>query len=58
MWIGILAGWIVGSAALYTYLVRTAKEPKQEECMECHRTDCADCPYMSEQTETQLKRAA
>ncbi len=57
MWIGIIAGWVLGSVTFYTLLVRSAAEPERKECMECHLLDCAECPYVANSQE-QLKRAA
>jgi hypothetical protein len=59
MWIGLVAGWILGSAVLYTYLVATAGEPRNPECMDCRLSDCAGCPYLAERPEElEIKRAA
>ena len=44
MWIGLLVGWILGSATFYGYLLAKAREPKHEECMDCHLSDCSECP--------------
>ncbi|MCE5323106.1 hypothetical protein LLG46_07300 [bacterium] len=57
MWIAVLSGWIIGSVALYVYLVSTAKEPENEECFDCSLTDCSQCPHKAQSNE-QLKRAA
>ena len=59
MWLGLIAGWLLGSATLYAYLVSTAKEPRREECMECHLTDCSECPFVRESVDqNQFRRAA
>ncbi len=59
MWIGLLAAWVLGSIALYVYLVRTAREPVNQECMDCNALDCAECPLLAEQEEAPpLRRAA
>ena len=59
MWICLLAGWVIGSAALYAYLIKTAREPRNEECMDCERLDCAECPLVARrEDETALRRAA
>lgn len=57
MWIAVISGWIIGSAALYVYLISTAKEPEREECFDCSLADCSQCPYKV-QSQEQLKRAA
>jgi len=57
MWIGLVAGWILGSAALYAYLIASAREPHNPECIDCRLLDCTDCPYLAEQKEAS-KRAA
>jgi hypothetical protein len=57
MWIGLVAGWIIGSAALYAYLIASAREPQNPECMDCRLLDCSDCTYLEEQRKT-YKRAA
>ena len=57
MWIAaVLAIWLLGSVSLYCYLVATAKEPVHGECVECHKTECTDCPHLA--SEQQIKRAA
>jgi len=57
MWIAaMLIAWIVGSVSLYYYLVATAKEPTHGECVECRRSECTDCPYLT--SEQQVRRAA
>ena len=59
MWMGLFAGWLLGSATLYAYMIATAREPKEDECMDCRLCDCAGCPYLDASKEvTQLKRAA
>jgi len=59
MWLGIIAGWILGSAAFYAYLVATAKEPRHTECMDCRLSDCAECPLLADTQDTAaLRRAA
>ncbi|MEN6356364.1 MAG: hypothetical protein ABFD83_04685 [Armatimonadota bacterium] len=57
MWIAILSGWIIGSVALYVYLISTAKEPEREECFDCSLTECSQCPHKAQSID-QLKRAA
>ncbi|MHB9036806.1 MAG: hypothetical protein ACYC64_09070 [Armatimonadota bacterium] len=57
MWIAVIAGWIIGSAALYTYLISTAKEPKRPECFDCSLSECSQCPHGVEAQEP-LRRAA
>lgn len=57
MWIaGILTIWVVGAVSLYCYLVATAKEPVDGECVECRRKECANCPHLA--TEQQIRRSA
>lgn len=58
MWIAFAAGWILGSVSLYAYMVITAKEPKNNECMDCHVTDCSQCAYMHDTQAPLLRRAA
>jgi len=59
MWIGLLVGWILGSATFYAYLVATAREPKHEECMDCQLADCSECPVVARSAEgAPAKRAA
>jgi hypothetical protein len=59
MWIALIAGWVVGSAVLYVYLVKSAREPRHGECMDCNLLDCAECPLTSEQqAEQPMRRAA
>jgi hypothetical protein len=59
MWMGLIAGWILGSTMLYAYLIATAKEPRRPECMDCRLSDCADCPYLVEWREDlDVRRAA
>ena len=58
MWIAFVAGWVLGSASLYLCLVVTAKEPKNDECMECDLPGCRKCPYLSETEHTAQKQAA
>ena len=59
MWIGLIAGWILGSVTLYIYMVVTAQEPIRPECLDCELTDCAGCPYALDTTEAaSMKRAA
>jgi hypothetical protein len=43
MLLAFIAGWVLGSASLYSYLVVTAKEPPHPECMDCDLSDCANC---------------
>jgi len=57
MVLGLVAGWILGAAALYSYLVITAREPRQPECMDCRLTDCLECPLVNEGIEP-LRKAA
>jgi len=51
MWLGLIAGWILGSALLYSYLIATAGEPQRPECMDCRRPDCAGCRILSESSD-------
>ncbi len=46
MWMAFAAGWILGSASLYLYLIVTAREPQNDECVECHLPECRECPYL------------
>ena len=57
MWIAVISGWIIGSVALYVYLISTAKEPERDECFDCMLTECSQCPYKA-QSQDGLKRAA
>lgn len=57
MWLYVISGWVIGTAALYAFLIFTAKEPERSECFDCSLTDCAECPYKVKSQE-QLKRAA
>ncbi len=58
MWIAFAIGWLLGSIGLYIYLVKTAREPQRGECMECHRSECTDCPHLVGTQQEELKRAA
>ncbi len=58
MWIGLIAGWILGSVGLYAYMIATAREPRRPECMDCRQTDCADCPIGIESPEENVIRRA
>lgn len=58
MWIAFAVGWILGSASLYAYMVLTAREPQREECMECRKSTCDDCPALQVAQEADLRRAA
>jgi len=58
MWLGFLAGWIIGSASLYAYLVATAQEPDNQECLDCTLTDCSNCPYLAQDEESNTRLAA
>lgn len=59
MWIPLLGVWVLGSVALYAYMVRSAREPRNPECMDCKLLDCAECPLLAQYTEqAPLKRAA
>lgn len=59
MWIGFIAGWVAGSAALYVYLIATAREPQHQECMDCHSNDCSACPRLNViEEESAFRRAA
>lgn len=59
MLFGLIAGWILGSVSLYAYLVFTAREPQHQECVECHLTQCAECPHLKASEESApIKRAA
>jgi hypothetical protein len=57
MWIGIIAGWVGGTVALYALLIRSSKEPKRGECMDCRLMDCAECPQAANAGKV-FKRAA
>lgn len=57
MWAFVLGGWITASIILYAALASTATEPTIEQCMDCHRTECKDCPYILSE-EVELKKAA
>jgi len=46
MVIAFLAGWILGSVSLYSYMVLTAREPPHEECMDCRESECGNCPLV------------
>ena len=58
MWIAFAAGWILGSASLYLCLMVTAREPENEECVECHLPECRECPYLSKPEHTAERQAA
>ena len=58
IWIAFAVGWLVGSASLYVYLVLTAKEPENPQCVECHLPECHECPYRSQPADTAALRAA
>ena len=49
MLIGFVAGWLLGSLAMYTYMVLTAREPPYPECMDCDEQSCGDCVPPSEE---------
>jgi hypothetical protein len=58
LWISLIAAWVLGSAGLYLYLVKTAREPRHPECMDCHKTDCAGCPVAIDSPEQGVFRKA
>ena len=58
IWIAYAAGWLVGSASLYIYMVLSAKEPRNPQCVECHLSQCDECPYRSEPADIAAQRAA
>jgi hypothetical protein len=58
MWFMVISGWLLGTAALYVYLISTAKEPERDECFDCSLTECTECPYKAKSRNRQLKRAA
>ena len=58
MWIAFAAGWILGSASLYVWLTVTAREPENEECVECRLPECRECPYLNRTEETAEQQAA
>lgn len=51
MWIGFVVGWVIASVTLYVYLVATAREPRNPECMDCQLTDCSRCGHSAENAE-------
>lgn len=56
--IPFIAGWVFGSATLYIYMVATAKEPQNDECVDCDLPDCKNCPLRSQEESVSEKRAA
>lgn len=56
MWAFVIVGWITASIVLYASLAITATKPTIEQCMDCNRTECKDCPYIS--SEEEFKKAA
>ena len=59
IWIAFAAGWVAGSVSLYLYMVRTAKEPRDPDCVECHLPECGECPYRAQARDAvAAKRAA
>lgn len=57
MWIALIATWILGSIALYTVLIKTAKEPVNEHCLDCTESECSSCMHTNTHSED-LRRAA
>lgn len=54
---GFVIGWLLGSVSLYAYIYLTAKEARNDECVECHLPECTECPY-SQTTDMAYRRAA
>ncbi len=57
IWIAFAAGWLVGSTSLYVYMVLTAKEPNNPQCVECRLPECTECPDRAESADA-ARRAA
>ena len=57
MWIALIATWILGSVALYTILIKTAKEPIQDDCLDCTQSECNSCLHANAANE-EIRRAA
>ena len=57
-WLALAAGWLIGSISLYVYLVRTAREPRFEDCMDCDLPECTSCPILTGSREVSLRHAA
>lgn len=56
-WIAFAAGWLLGSATLYLWMVTTAKEPQKAECMDCVLPECEECPHLMEATAADRRAA-
>lgn len=46
MILAFIAGWLLGSISLYSYIIMTAKEPPYPECMDCRKVECGHCPFL------------
>lgn len=46
MILAFVAGWILGSVTLYSYLVITADDTPYPECMDCRKAECGNCPVL------------
>jgi hypothetical protein len=57
MWFIIAAGWFAASVTLYAYLIKTAKEPANNDCMDCKLSDCSSCQSLATQSAA-IKKAA
>lgn len=58
IWLAFAAGWILGSVSLYLYMIVTAREPKDDQCVDCALPDCRECPYEEASDNLAAKRAA
>lgn len=57
MWLIIAGAWIVGSAVMYTCMVRSAKVMEDDVCSLCDSQDCTGCENCTV-IEEQLRKAA
>ena len=58
MLLAFVAGWILGSFSLYSYLVLTAKESPNPECMDCRAESCEGCSVPAAKQEQRRRLAA
>ncbi len=58
MLLAFIAGWILGSLSLYSYIILTAKESPHPECLDCREESCDGCLVIFEDQEQQHRLAA
>ena len=56
--LAFIAGWVVGSVSLYSYLMLTAKESPHPECMDCHAESCEGCSILAAAQQERYRVAA